>query len=396
MAKYKNIKTYGLFALIFVVVEGGVPGFQAPDGHNFMAYYLLACAGVFFVPVPNALRVFVLACAASCAWLMFMVANVQPKEMSLGFLKLYLSANSDFQFVLLFMALYTMVKAAGIRMEKWLDFCCVLALVEVFRLSCQRLGWDPFFSPMNQSVTILDGAGGQGNIGWTGMVLAACAIGFCRGRLWFGLIPVGFALVTLKSATPAIAAAGAVATLAFFRFRGTARLCVVLWACFAVILYLLYDPGDSSRFANWARGFDLSYQGRESWVLGYGLGTWIFLFPELGTTFHRAHCEPLQVFFELGFCGVLAMLLYFRWAILRTVRAIGKDGSPWLPHAAGGLAAVTLCALGNFPFHLAGVAAVCVPMMAMFDRETDGTSRKGAKVQRKDLSGLKNRREVKS
>ncbi len=146
---------------------------------------------------------------------------------------------------------------------------------------------------------------------------------------------------------------------------------VRILALLAVGLYMAYDPIGSARLANWGRGWALSYGGRESWFLGYGLGSWIFLFPKAGTSFHRAHNEPLQVFFELGFMGVLAMLLYGRFLILRFLD-YGRTGRGLF--ATAGMAAVVVSSLGNFPFHLAGTAILAVGWMAMFDIYTRRTA----------------------
>lgn len=365
--------TIALFGVMAVIVFGAVPGFQAADGHNFTAYYLFAMMGVCLLPVHWSVKLFAGTTAASCVWLQVMIANVTPRELANVYLRLYLSANSDFQFVLLFIGLYAMVIFLDLPMRSWLEFLCWVALIEVTRISCQRLGWDPVLVPVNASVTIRDAAGSQGNYGWTGMVLAMCVPGFLRPGRWWGLVPVGLALIVQQSLTPAIAGAGAIITIAWIRFRGQVRVLCVLWAILGAVLYWNYDPGDSARFANWARGFDLSWQGRESWFLGYGLGSWIFLFPEPGTSFHRAHCEPLQVYFELGFMGVAAMLLYARFVILRVAGCglrVAGSRSEEAALAFAGLVTVILCGLGNFPFHLAGTAAIAVGWMAVFEKTT--------------------------
>jgi len=354
-----------------VIIFGAVPGFQSADGHNFIAYYALVVMGVCLLPVHWSVKLFAGVAGASCVWLQVMIANVTPKELSTLFFRLYMSANCDFQFILIFIGLYAVVIYLDIPMRLWLDFLCWVALIEVLRISGQRLGWDPFYVAMNASVTIRDAAGSQGNYGWTGMILAMCVPGFLRRGRWWGLVPVTLALITQQSFTPAVAAAGGIVTLVFIRFRGQVRVLCVLTAILGVVLYYNYDPGDSARLANWARAFDLSWQGRESWFLGYGLGSWIFLFPEPGTSFHRAHCEPLQVYFELGFMGVAAMFFYVRFVILRVarcgVRVAGREGAAL---ATAGMTTVVLCSLGSFPFHLAGTAVLGVAWMAMFERST--------------------------
>lgn len=368
-------REYGLYALMAAVVFSAVPGYQAPDGHNFTAYYAITLAAVMFLPLAWPLKLFAAAAAASCAWLQFMIANVAPRELSRGFFRLYLSANADYQFILIFIALYALVIVTRPDPARWLALMRWIALVEVLRISAQRLGWDPFYVGMGAPITAA--AGSQGNIGWSGMVLAMCAVGFFRPRLWWGLVPVVMALVVERSVTPAAALAGAVCMYAFFRCPLKTRLCVVSWAILAVILYVLFDPGDSRRFANWARGIHLSYV-RESWLLGYGLGSWIMLFPEPGASFHRAHNEALQVWFELGFAGVAAMLFYGRYVALNFIKH-RREQAVLLPACA--LAAVALCSMGNFPFHLAGTAAIAVGWMAMFEaaiRDQGPGSREGS------------------
>jgi len=101
--------------------------------------------------------------------------------------------------------------------------------------------------------------------------------------------------------------------------------------------------------------------------LGYGLGSWRTLFNaayEYPTILAQAHNEPVQVYFELGFMGVLAMLLYIRFLILGFIKAVKNSAGIY---ASAGMVAVILCSLGNFPFHLAGTAVLAVGWMAMFE-----------------------------
>jgi len=353
----------GIFGIVALIIFSAVPGYQSADGHNFVAYYAIVLMGIGLLPVHWTVRLFVGVCAASCVWLQIMIANVEPRTLSSTFLRLYMSANCDFQFVAIFVALYAMIIIARPRMESWLNFLCWIALIEVVRISSQRLGWDPFLVPVNNAGTITVAAGSQGNVGWSGMMLAMCAPGFFRKGYWVGLVPVLGALYIETSLTPVIAFCGAFLLYAIIKFRRTGAILATLAAFLLLALYIAYDPGDSARFANWARAFELC-KIRESWLLGYGLGSWIFLFPEPGTSFHRAHCEPLQVWFELGFFGVLAMLLYGRFLILRFLR-YGRSGSGLI--ASAGMVAVILCSLGNFPFHLAGTAVIAVGWMGIFE-----------------------------
>lgn len=362
----KHPQQVGLFAVIAVIVFGFVPGYQSSDGHNFTAYYLIIAFCVGLLAVHWTVKLFAGVCAASCVWLQYMVANVQPRELMPRFFQLYTSANCDLQYVLIFVGLYAAIVWRNPSMDTWLNFLCLIALVEILRISGQALGWDPVLVPMNRSRAITDVGGSQGNIGWTGMVLAMCTPGFLRPRVAWGLIPLLGALYVERSLTPMIAVAGAIGLYALVVFRGRERLLCVLAAIFGLYLYQLYDPGDSARFANWARAWDLC-KIRQAWFLGFGLGSWIFIFPEPGTSFHRAHCEPLQVWFELGFCGVAALLLYFRFIFVRFLEA-GRSGAGL--HASAGIVAVILCSLGNFPFHLGGCAIIAVPWMAMFECAT--------------------------
>nr|BDD47303.1 hypothetical protein 6 [bacterium] len=364
-----NQKAYtGLFILIAVIIFSAVPGYQAPDGHNFVAYYVILLFGISMLPIHWTVKLFSGICAGSCVWLQFMAANIEPRELAGTFLRLYMSANCDFQFVAIFISMYAAIIVLKPPMKSWLNFLCWIALVEVIRISAQRLGWDPVFAPMNDSATITDAAGSQGNIGWSGMVLAMCAPGFFRKGHWLGLLPLLGAFYIEKSLTPVIGFCGAVIVYAFFKFRRSGALAGITAAVILLGLYIVYDPGDSLRFANWARAWDL-VKIRESWFLGYGLGSWIILFPEPGTSFHRAHCEPLQVWFELGFMGVLAMLFYARFLVTRLIAA-GRSGAGLF--ATAGVASVLLCSLGNFPFHLAGTAVIAVGWLAMFEAHTGG------------------------
>lgn len=360
-------KRAGLFAVLALVVFSAVPSFQAPDGHNFVAYYAIALLGVCLLPVHWTLQVFAGVCAASCAWLQIMVANVVPKTLSPKFFQLYISANCDFQFVLIFIGLYAVFRVLRPTMDGWLELLCWFALIEVVRVSLQRLGWDPVYVPVNQFSTITHAAGSQGNIGWSGMVLAMCAPGFFRPGRWWGLIPVGLAIVVLRSSVPALATASAIGMYAILKFSGKKRICAVLWAVFAAVLYHAFDPGTSGRLLILQKTIDISAV-REAWILGYGLGSWIFLFPRPGAAFFRAHNEPLQIYFELGAAGVLALLLYARFLILRFVDGMrGERGV----HASCGMAAVIVCAVCNFPFHLAGTAAIATGWLALFENQTE-------------------------
>jgi len=371
----------GLLFVAAAIILGAVPGFQSMDGHNFLAYYGIVILGAWLMPVPKSIRFFVTVAAASCWWLQFMVANVDRKY-TFTFVRLYTSANSDFQFIVLFAGLYAVVRYLRPGQKLWLDFLCWVALIECLRISCQRLGWDPVYVPMNAGRTITEAAGSQGNIGWTGMVLAMCAPGFFRPRIWWGLLPVAAALYIQTSITPVVALSGGTFVWAWIRFGRVHALTAALAGVLLLALYNLYvDPiyapggGLWARGPNWARAVDLCV-GREAWLLGYGLGSWRFLFPTKEFSFFRAHCDPLQVWFELGWFGVLAMLLYARFLILRVAkvfeakrlgfRRTTESGAV----AAAAVAIVILCSLGNFPFHTAGCAVIAVGWLAMFDGAT--------------------------
>lgn len=394
MAKRRTIAIIGLMA---VVVFGAVPGFQAPDGHNFLAYYAIALLAVMALSIPWEIKAFATVAGASCFWLQFMVANVAPREAAVLFSRLYVSANCDFQYIVLFVLFYALVKRSRISMTAWLNFLAWAALIEIVRISLQRLGWDPIYTPVNISHSIADAAGSQGNVGWSGAMIAMCAPGFFRRGYWLGMIPVAGGLYLTHSMTPVIAVAGAFIVYAAFNFPLHRFLAGLMLALSASALMHALDPGDSARLANWARAWDL-IQGRETWILGYGLGSWMFLFPEPGYLFERAHCEPLQVYFEMGFAGVVCLLLYGRFLVLRIYRspeAVISDQSsvnskttllhrsPTTDHrsraftdyrslVSSGMVAVILCSLGNFPFHLAGTAILAVAWMAIFDLATTG------------------------
>ena len=368
-----------MLALVAVITFSVVPSFQAPDGHNFVAYYLIILVAVGLVPIHWSVKVFVGICAASCVWLQVMTACVYPRELSVLFARLYISANCDFQFVVIFTGLYAMFVYARPKMETWLNFLAWVALVEVLRISVQRLGWDPFYVPVNLAKSITVAAGSQGNIGWSGAVLALCVPAFLRRVYWWGLIPLGLALYVEHSLTPVLAGTAAVLVYAVLNTRGTTRIIIIMLCIYAAGFFWGYvDSGDGGhRFAVWRRAVDLSMH-REAWLLGYGLGSWLVIFPDGVHWFlRRTHNDILQVWFELGAMGVLAMGLYGWFVISRIIRArpwgradrIGRISNkrPDVIFAASGLVAVVLCSLGNFPFHTAGAAVVAVAWMGMFE-----------------------------
>lgn len=156
---------------------------------------------------------------------------------------------------------------------------------------------------------------------------------------------------------------------------------------------------------------------REAWLLGYGLGSWLVIFPDGVHWFlRRTHNDILQVWFELGAMGVLAMGLYGWFVISRIIRArpwgradkIGRISNkrPDVIFAAAGLVAVVLCSLGNFPFHTAGTAVVAVAWMGMYEvaissqrsafRQSQGPerSRRAFSKIKKPFDGLKALREI--
>lgn len=372
----ETLRAYAVLTAVGLTVFSAVPSFQAPDGHNFTAYYLFSLFAVMLLPVRWEVKAFAVVVAASCVQLMVMVACVTPKSLSPVFFKLYVSANCDYQFVLIFIGLYAAIRVIRPSRMRFLDFLCVVALAEVIRISLQRLGWDPVYVPVNGYQTIKYAAGSQGNDGWSAMVLALCVPGFLRKKLYIGLIPVFSALILKQSLVPAAAAIAAVGIHAFFTIPPKMRPWCALAAVSALVLYAVWDAtggrdtftvSETGRIGHWIRAFGLCAV-RESWLLGYGQGSWIFLFPKPGPTIFRAHCEPLQVWFELGAAGVLSLLFYARFLILRFAAA-GRAGAGLT--ASSGMAAVIVCAAGNFPFHLAGVAAICVSWMAVFENWTE-------------------------
>jgi len=206
-----------LFAVIAAVIFSAVPTFSAPDGHNFTAYYLITVFGICLFPVRWEIKFFAVVCAASCVWLQLMVAFVEPQMKQL-FLRLYAAGNASYQFVAIFIALYAMVMILKPDMSAWLSFLRYIALIEIIRIACQRLGWDPLYIPIDGSA-ITVAAGSQGNIGWSGAMLAMCAPAFFDRKLWWGLIPVIGALYIEKSTTPIIALSGAIMLFACVRLK---------------------------------------------------------------------------------------------------------------------------------------------------------------------------------
>jgi len=372
---------YGVLALVALITFSVVPSLQAPDGHNFAAYYLIILAGIGVLRIHWSIKLFVATCAASCVWLQMMTACVVPRELSVMFARLYISANCDFQFVVIFAGLYAMFVYAKPEMETWLNFLAWVALIEVVRIACQRLGWDPFYVPVNLATSITVAAGSQGNIGWSGAVLAMCTPAFLRRSHIWGLIPLGLALYVENSLTPALAAAGGILTYLLIAERGARRATLVIMAVYAIGLYVVFvDSGDGGhRFAVWRRAADLSLH-RESWLLGYGLGSWMVLFPDGVHWFlRRAHNDVLQVWFELGAMGIAALGCYAWFTISRFVRArpwgrtdaLGRVVRTKMQRdvllAGSALVAILLCSLGNFPFHTAGTAVIAVAWMGMFE-----------------------------
>jgi hypothetical protein len=256
------------------------------------------------------------------------------------------------------------------RMETWLNFLVLVALAECLRISAQTIWqWDYIYIPI-EGKTFLKPAGSQGNFGWTGAMLAMCAPGFFRRRLWLGLLPVVGALYIQWSSTPLIAFAGGLCIFILMGgFPKPAKLVIVGAAVAGLAIYNIYDPvSENTRWMNWARAWALCVN-RESWLMGFGQGSWIMLFPDhkAGFNFYRAHNEFLQVWFELGMAGLAAVLFYLGHA--------ARAGALVLRHTAEGRFAITglvtvvLCCMGNFPFHLAGTAMFCVVWIAMFENQ---------------------------
>jgi len=339
---------------------------MAADGHNFIAYYAVLMTGILFLPIPWPIKLFAWVCGLSCIQMQWMAANL-----SAWFVKLYASANCDFQFILIFIVFLSLIILLKPSMNSWLNLLVVIALIEIMRISAQRLGWDPVFVPMGTCKTITVAAGSHGNIGWTGMALAMCGPAFFRKRLWIGLIPLAGALYILKSSTPVVALAAAGMLFALYRFSCRGRIWAISGILMAVLAYVIYDPvmiggGLNTRLMNWNRAWALCL-GQSHSLIGYGLGSWIVLFPGGGFNFHRAHCEPIQVYFELGMLGVLVLLLYGRYLIKRFLDG-GRGRASLL--ASCGMVTVIMCSLGNFPFHLAGTAIIAVGWMGIFEVAT--------------------------
>ena len=364
-----RIGIYCLFALLWLIVFSAVPTFHAPDGHNFTAYYGIILLGILCLPIRWEIKIFGVVCAASCIWLQFMIAFVEPAMKPL-FIRLYASANSSFQFVAIFIAIYGIFIIKNPSFDTWLTLLRWMALVEIIRVCVQQFGWDPFYIPISGPMPEIP-AGSQGNQGWSGAMLAMCAPAFFDRRYAYGLIPLAGALYILKSTTPVIALVLSIIFYCYFMFNKKYVLAVTAAGLLAVLLYGGYDHASGARFGAWMHAISLCLD-REAWLLGFGLGSWPTLFPatyDQTVIWTHAHNEFIQLWFELGALGILCVLLYTRFLI---ISIINNYANRVLILAGSGIISIILCSMGNFPMHLSGTAVIAVGWLAVYEIEAQG------------------------
>lgn len=220
----------------------------------------------------------------------------------------------------------------------------------------------------------------------------AIAFGMALGlRQWVASLFILAALILTKSSFTWIAAFSAWLVVARY-FVGRSVVYASLSAIIPGVVALFWFGSsysmDHGRFAVWQAALDAWWHGPK--LTGFGLGSFSasinrdqFFFAQFFQPielrvygdFLQAHNDYVQLIFEMGVMGMLIILggIYSIGLYFWRVWWIGGKSSPIIRASQGGLAAILVNAIGNFPFQLAPHYLLAIIFVALLlDKSSEG------------------------
>lgn len=166
----------------------------------------------------------------------------------------------------------------------------------------------------------------------------------------------------------------------------TVAICISFF--FTAAILWAFSPGsalllDNGRYLVWWTTLEAWWNGPK--LLGFGPGSFAYLYAEnfqpkslVYGSFLQAHNDYIQALFEFGLMGaaVMAALLFFigRHFCLYWWGSRYQEKAPLVIAAEGGLIAIVLNGMGNFPFQLAPhflLATICFAIIVTYQPRKD-------------------------
>lgn len=269
---------------------------------------------------------------------------------------------STFYYILCGMIIY--LSMAQHEDATWVyNALCVVALVNVFYIICQKYGhsYDPFFTGLSGKMTP---TGLMSNPNETSALLGFCGFAFLRKWWWVGLFPVCVGVYhNISSGGAEAFAFGLAVYLWVQRGEFCEKLCYRLLSCMILavcVWFLFLDGVPYGRLGIW--GFVGSLLSTK-WMFGYGIGQLEFMSKIMGgvTEVSYAHNEYIQLLFYFGLSIVPVFFLYVA-GFLKKIKRLD-------PKLVCGFVTLAANSFVNFGFHIGTTAMIGLVILGLIDRK---------------------------